>query len=596
MVRSHARFLRAMALSVAAVLTLAACGAGASTQPSAGGSGASSAPSAGPKTGGTIYILSNNVSIDQVDPQRSYTGEDLAFFSGTIYRSLTAYTFSSDDVKAAALVPDLATDLGKSSADAKTWTFTLRDGVTFQDGSPITCADVKYGASRTFATDVITGGPTYAIAYLAIPYQADGQTSQYPGPYKATAAQQALFDKSIDCSADGKTITFHLNQPVPDFAYTLTLGWSPVPKAADKGETYATTTVLPVSSGPYMVQSYSTGPGGKMVLVRNPKWSQASDSYRHPYPDMWEIDFGIDSKVIDQRMIASSGNDQTAVQRENMQPENLTTVFKDQKTANDPYLGRAFSSYDIYALYIWINTAKVTNLKIRQAMAVALNRDALRKNGGGVFHGDFADGVVKPNIGPDYAKTGWATDMFGAAIPDTGNPDLAKQLIAQSGVPAPSLTYDYSSSAGAVADRSAGIVKASLELAGFKITLNPISKGYYSVVFGKGAHDFGTGGWGADWPNAKTVVADLFTVKGGWDLSRVDDAAFNAKVDAAVANTDRTAQEAQWQALNKEAMQNAWAIPTFFELQQRMVGTKIGNAYSWGPYGSWAYGDMYVKP
>ncbi len=591
MVRSNAWVLRASAVGLAVAMLLAACsGTTTSTQPS--GSAGPSGPT--PKTGGTIYILSRNTEIDQVDPQRAYTGEDLAFFSATIYRSLTAYTYSPDDTKASVLVPDLATDLGKSSADAKTWTYTLRDGVTFQDGSPITCADIKYGASRTFATDVISGGPTYAIAYLAIPYQADGQTSQYPGPYKATPAQQALFDKAIDCSADGKTITFHLNQPVPDFGYTLTLGWVPVPKKADTGETYGTPKVPAVSSGPYQIDSYTTGNGGKLVLVRNPNWTQASDSYRHPYPDKWEMDFGIDAKVIDQRMIASSGQDQTAVQRENISPENLATIFTDAKTAATQFKGRAVSSYDIYALYIAINVKKVPNLKIRQALAVALNRDALRKNAGGVFTGDFADGVIKPNIGPDYAPTGMWTDMFGQKIPDTGDPDLAKKLIADSGVAAPSLTYDYR--AGATADKAAAIVKQSLELAGFKITVNPISAHFYSVVFSDSAHDLiGSAGWGADWPNAKTVVADLFTIKGGWDLSRADDPAFNAAVDKASGETDRTAQEKQWQDLNKQAMQNAWAIPTFFELQQRLTGTKVGNVYTWGPYGSWAYGDMFVS-
>ena len=96
-------------------------------------------------------------------------------------------------------------------------------------------------------------------------------------------------------------------------------------------------------------------------------------------------------------------------------PEYVNTGKPTQSEATD----------DIYALYLWINVKKVPNLKIRQAMAVALNRDALRKNAGGVWVGDFADGVIKPNIGPDYAATGMWTDMFGKAIPDTGDPDLA---------------------------------------------------------------------------------------------------------------------------------------------------------------------------
>ncbi len=246
MVRSDTQWLRAVTLGVVAALALGACGGSTATSsapPAPASAGASGQPSTapastapeGPTAGGTLILLTSSLQFDQVDPQRAYTGEDLAFFSATIYRSLEAYTYSPDNSTASKLTPDLATDLGTPSDGAKTWTFTLRDGVTFQDGSPITCADVAYGISRTFATDVINQGPTYAIQFLDIPMDAKGN-SQYPGPYKATAAQQALFDKAVTCSADGKTITFHLSKPVADFNYTTTLGFSPVPKAADTGE------------------------------------------------------------------------------------------------------------------------------------------------------------------------------------------------------------------------------------------------------------------------------------------------------------------------------------------------------------------------
>ncbi len=630
MVGSDTRRLRALTLGVVASLALGACGGTtasatppastppASTPPASTGPAStapasmapgtseqpstapvSASPTAGGTAGGTIFLLTHAEQWDQVDPQRAYTGEDLAFFSSTIYRSLEAYTYSPDNPTASKLTPDLATDLGTPTDGAKTWAFTLRDGVTFQDGSPITCTDIAYGVSRTFATDVINQGPTYAIAYLAIPKDADG-TSSYKGPYKKTG--QALFDKAVTCSADGKTVTFHLSQPVADFNYTVTLGFSPVPKAADTGESYGVAKP-PMASGPYMVESYTTGNGGKMVLVRNPKWNQASDAYRHAYPDKWEVDFGIDTQVIDQRLIQSAGDDQFALQYGGMQPENLATVFKDPKTPQDAYTGRAVSTFDIYARYYWINVQKVKNQKIREAMAVALDRSAIRKNVGGDFYGDYADGSIKPNIGADYAPTNFWTTMFGQAIPDNGDPAFAKKLIAESGVPAPTLTFNYADTP--VGGRSAAIVQSSLQLAGFTIKLAPLPAGsYYSTVFDpKKAGDFGTGGWGADWPNASTVIPPLFTQEGGWDLSQVDDPAFNALVKAAQSETDRAKQSTDWQALNTQAAQNVWTIPTFFGLTQEMMGSKLatvagpdGGFYLWGPYGSIPYGDLYVKP
>ncbi len=604
MVRLNVRVLRAFAVSLAAVLVLAACGPG--TSP--GGSGAESpggsagaSADAGGVEGGTIYVLEPGDAFTDLDPNRAYTGEDLAFFGATIYRSLVGYTVSPDDVTAAELVPDLATDTGTPNEDATSWEFTLREGITFQDGAPITCEDLKYGVSRAFANDIISGGPTYQVQYLDIPAnpitdEADPKSvflSAYYGPYDGTG--QELFDAAVVC--DGSTITFNLSAPHADFNYTTTLGFSPVPEAADTGETYGTSAVLPVSSGPYKIDSYTTGEGGKMLLSRNENWDAASDEYRTPYPDNWEVHFGLDGAATDQRLIQSAGNDTTAIGL-GLQTQNLAVVFVDPQTPQPQFEGRAYSGYDIYSLYYWIDVNKVSNVNHRQAMAVALDRDALRKNEGGDFLGDFADGVIKPNIGPDYAESGMWTDMFGQVIPDTGDPELAKSLIADSGEAMPTIKFNFADTP--TGQKRAAIVIASLGLAGITVTPAPIERSaYYNVVFNpETSGDFGTGGWGADWPNASTVIAPLFTQRGGWDLSQVDDAAFNTKVDEAIAETDRAAQSALWQALNKEAMEKVWVIPTFFELQQRLAGTKINPdaVYLWGPYGSWPYGAMSVVP
>jgi peptide/nickel transport system substrate-binding protein len=593
MVRSSAWAFRALAFSVVTML-IAACGGGNPSQAPAGtGTPGSTTPAAttptGPTAGGTVYVLTQAEQWDQVDPQRVYTGEDLAFFGGLTMRSLISYVYSADPKEGTSITPDMATDLGTASDGGKTWAFTLRDGVTWQDGTDVTCEDIKYGVSRTFATDVINQGPTYAVAYLNIPTDADGSSS-YKGPYKGTG--QDLYDKAVTC--DGKTITVHLAKPVADFNYTVTLGFSPVRKADDTGETYGTVAPWVQATGPYQVESYTTGNGGKMTLVRNPNWKADSDPIRKAYPDKWEVDFGIDPKIIDQRLMTPSGVDETAVGYGGVQPENLATIFSDSKTANPDYAGRAFSDYDPYARYYWINVQKVKNVKIRQAMAVALDRDAIRLNIGGAFAGDFADGFVKPNIGADYAPTGFFDSFFGKSIPGSGDPDLAKQLIADSGVAAPTLVFNFADTP--TNGKTAAIVISSFAKAGITVTPAPLEPGkYYSIVFDPAkAGDFGTGGWGADWPNASTVLPPLFTQKGGWDLSQVDDKQFNTDVDTALTTLDRTAQEGLWQALNKRATENVFAIPTFFGVAQDLAGNKVGGLYRWPAYGSWPYGQLYI--
>src|SRR5712671_1333165 len=179
----HTRTRRILAAAVALGTAVSACTPGPTPSPTATPPATATAqpspapsPSAAARAGGTIYVLSSNQQLDQIDPQRIYAGEELAFFGATIYRSLESYAYSPDPVAGTTLTPDLATDLGTPTDGARTWTFTLRDGVSFQDGSPITCKDVAYGVSRTFATDVINQGPTYAILDLAIPTMSVGSS------------------------------------------------------------------------------------------------------------------------------------------------------------------------------------------------------------------------------------------------------------------------------------------------------------------------------------------------------------------------------------------------------------------------------------
>ncbi len=580
--------LRLAALATTGALVLAACGGGGSSSSSASGSGSAAAGGSGTGTaGGTINVLTLDEQISHLDPQRVYTGVEIAFLTGYLTRTLVQYKFAPG-AAGLELQPDMATDLGTSSNGAKTWAFTLKDGVTFQDGTPVTCADVKYGVSRTFATDIITDGPTYAISLLDIPKAADG-TSTYKGPFSTDAANDtASFDKAVTCSADGKTITFNLVRAAGDFPYTMTLpAFSPVPKAKDTGEKYDDGFV---ATGPYKIQEYTKGQ--KMVLVRNENWKKDSDSYHPAYPDKVVLSFAIDAAAIDQRLIADAGDDQTAAQMRGLQPENLATVF----SGGDPrFKDRSVDALDPYARYMVINTKLVPNLKQREAIAVAVNRAEILAARGGDFAGILADGVVKPNLALDYAPSGMWETMFGQKVPDTGDPELAKKLIAESGEPMKELTYQYMNTP--VDEKMAVSYQSALAKAGITVKLEPIEAGqYYAIVQDpKKAKELIRSGWAPDWPNASSVLPELFSTKGGFNMGLVNDPTFEKKTADALGMTDRTAQGKVWQELNKYAMSQAWVVPTVFGKTQYLWGSKVGNGYMWDPYGSMAFGDLYVK-
>jgi peptide/nickel transport system substrate-binding protein len=572
--------LRSAALVGVAALALTACGGGSSGGTTSGGGT--------PTKGGTLTMLSPLEKLQHLDPELIYTGEDASFAQSWWQRQLVVYKVSNDPTQAAELQGDLATDTGTPNADGTQWVFNLRDGATWDDGTPLTCDDIAYGISRQFAVDVTGGGPKYMVDFLDIPTNADG-TSKYEGPYSGKG--QDLFDKAVVCG-DG-TITFNLNAPSPDFPYALIWGTGPVPKARDNGKKYD---LAPATSGPYKIESNT--PNQELVLVRNENWDPASDPYRPAYPDQIVIKYGLSSTEIDQRLIEDAGDDKNAIAYGSLDPSVLATVF------NDPAMeARRLNEPDPYSLYLGINTKLVPNLKIRQAMMVALDRAQIKTNSGGDFAGDLADGTVKPNIGQDYAPTGLWDTLLGQPVPDSGDPEYAKQLIAESGETPPVIRYQYRESSPA-SKLNAGVVKTSLEKAGFKVELESLPLGdYYTIIFDEQkAHELMSLGWGADWPNAGTVLGPLFRGGGSWNLSRTDDPTYNEKFDAAQQNLNRDEQATQWQELNAYSMQQAWAIPTLFENDQRLVGSNVWSAsapegkqiYLWGAAGSFPYVDMYL--
>ncbi len=89
---------------------------------------------------------------EHLDPQRTYVGRDISNLSRLVYRSLVTFPAgATDPTEGSTPVPDLATDTGQSNEDATEWQFTVKDGPVWQDGKPVTCEDLKYGASRNFA-------------------------------------------------------------------------------------------------------------------------------------------------------------------------------------------------------------------------------------------------------------------------------------------------------------------------------------------------------------------------------------------------------------------------------------------------------------
>ncbi|MEO0010981.1 MAG: hypothetical protein RIQ39_570 [Actinomycetota bacterium] len=547
-----------------------------------------------PVTGGTLYFITHADQFDHIDPARVYTGRDIAFLNSYLYRNLVSYKPVPGSA-GSSLVADLATNTGVPSNAAKTWKFTLRSGITWEDGSAVTCEDVRYGVSRPFAADVITDGPQYLVQALDIPKAADG-SSAYKGPYKKTG--QALFDKAVTCK--GNTITFNLNRSFADFNYALTYpAGAPVKKSKDTGDKYD---LRPFANGPYKIASYKIG--DQMELVRNTKWKKSSDAVRTPYPDNIVVRFGLAEDVRDSIMLEDQIPNTASLDA--LQPANTRAFFADAKKKT-----QRFNVYDPYVRYAAMNVSKghMDCLDVRKAVFFAIDTQALIDlSGGSVFYGDPGDNPVKPVLGLDYKKT--TGNIHDANWKITGNADYSKSLLAKAKTSCPDayaratdadkgITWDIAQSA--TNQKAAVLITDALKAAGINIKFNYIPSGqYYSTVMNpEKQNDISTAGWGADWANASTVIPELFASFGGFNISQNtgDPAykAFEAKVNLAMKTTDRKKQSQMWKELNAEAMKNFWVLPTLFGKAQEVWGSQLANVFFWVPQGNPAYGKIWIN-
>ena len=168
------------------------------------------------------------------------------------------------------LVPDLAEDLGEPSDEGKTWTYKIRKGIKYEDGTEVKAADVKYGVLRTLDREAFPNGPEYFKQFLALP-------EGYAGPYKS---------KGVDTSSaietpDDYTVVFHLKTPFAGFDYLAMLPQTfPVPEAKDTGVNYRDHVI---STGPYKFDKVEQGK--QFTLVRNDQWDAKTDENRPALPD-----------------------------------------------------------------------------------------------------------------------------------------------------------------------------------------------------------------------------------------------------------------------------------------------------------------------
>ena len=551
---------RVMVVATAAALALglSACAGSQTpgTSPSGGSGGAGAAPAADAalkavvrptdKKGGTLrFGISSDW--DSVDTGDTYYGLSWDFLRNYA-RTLVSFK-AAPGQQGNQLVGDLATGLGKPSADNKTWTYTLRDGIKFEDGTPITSKDIKYGVARQLDKNTFPNGPTYFNDFLA----------DVPANYSVYKDKNLDNLKSIE-TPDDKTIVFKLNKPFAGFDYFAQLpATAPVPQAKDTGTKYKEHVI---ASGPYKFSVYQTGK--RIELVRNDAYDPKSDpdTGRKALPDKITVEIGVNAADLDNRLMA--GDLDIDLAGTGVQAAAQGKILADpQLKAKTDNVVSARTSYT----QINSDVAPFNNADCRKAVIFAYDKTGYQRAYGGNVGADIATGLLPPVV-PGYQEM----DLYNAKSKPQGDVESAKAALTKCGQPNGFETNISYRPERPKEKATAESLQQALAKVGIKLTLKAYPAGDYFKLYA-GKPDFAKANnlglmvmsWGADWPDGfgflqqivdSRVIRPAGNTNLGIKLPEVD-----KLMDQALSENDTTKREAIWGQIDKVVMENAQVIP-----------------------------------
>ncbi|MFD3440558.1 ABC transporter substrate-binding protein [Streptomyces sp. NPDC058685] len=584
---SKRRLAAGTAVVLAALLTTTACGGNKNDDKDGAGktpgfnAGIGKVANASTAKGGELKFVGTQ-DADSWDPQRGYYGF-MWDFARYYTRQLVSFK-PAPGAGSTELVPDLATAKAEISPDGKTYKYTLKDDVTWEDGTPVTSQDIKYGIERTWAQDVISGGPVYLMQVL-------DPKSEYKGPYKDKSADK-LGLKAIE-TPDAKTIIFKLPKPNGDFEQMLAMpAASPVKKEKDTAAKYG---LKPFSNGPYKIDSYA--PNKSMKLSRNANWKASSDTIRKALPDSISVTFMTNADDMDKRLL--KGDFDIDINATGIGQAARTTAIREHK-GNLDNGQTGFIRYAVFPQTV----APFDNIECRKAVIYAADKKSLQTARGG----PQAGGDIAPNMLPAGIKGADPSyDPYEVLKNDSKpNVEKAKAALKACGKPNGFKTTIAVRNNKPVEVATAVSLQNALKQVGIDAQVDQFDGAQTSGIIGspKVVKDKGYGiiimGWGADFPSgqgfSQPLVDGRFILQSGNNnFSELNDPAINKLFDQAIAETDPDKAGEIYKQMNQKVSEAAVYLPFVYDKTITWRSTRLTNAYTADAYnGRYDYASLGV--
>jgi peptide/nickel transport system substrate-binding protein len=323
-------------------------------------------------------------------------------------------------------IGELASDI-KRSDDGLTYTFTLRDGVKFHNGQVLSSTDVKYTLDLVFSSSFAKSASFY----------------------KGTGAERVSYIKSVE-APDGHTVVVTLIEPWVGLLSNL------VPISIIPKDSYESQKTHPLGSGPFKFVSYDNAQQVCDVEAFADYWEGA--------PKLPSIRVRVISDMNAMQAELQAGRVDIAPMPTSLSPDAI------KRLEGDPNLQvKVFNGSNVNLLTINTASTPLDNVKVRQAIAYAIDRDSLIKN---LLLGL---GKIAHSIIPEES---WA---YSPGQTYSYNPARAKQLLDEAGFrdpdgDGPRMRFDkpivYKLSGSSIAGRQyAGVIQNSLKEVGIPVEI-----------------------------------------------------------------------------------------------------------------------------
>ena len=554
---SRRNFLKVAGVSAAA-LGLAACGGSKSGSTATSGSTAGSTAGGVNTAGFTVQYGSNP---ETLDPALN-SAIDASNTIITIFEPLLLINENNEVIGGQA-------ESWEASEDGLTWTFTMRDGLKWSDGTDLTAKDFEYSFKRMANPD--TAAP-YAETCLGM---IDGFDAAQAGDPDAL---------NVKASDDGKTLTIVLSYPCSYFDKMAAFAaMSPVQQATVEanGDSWCTSADTFVSNGPYMITDWT--PSERIVLSKNPNYVGGWDS----------------SKIVSDTITLLLLEDSSASFAAYNSGE--AVLIKDVPTDEIPSLTKAEDGGDFYVdtilgtYYVSLNLQRdaFKDAKVRKALSLAIDRDYVANT---IMQGTYttADSIVGPGI---VDESGYFHDNGNAPYISAdyeANLAEAKKLLEEAGYPNGEgyPTIEYSTNDAGYHVPLAEYLQQAWGDLGITLTINKMEWSSFTPARRAGEFDVARNGWVMDY-NDPSNMLDLFCTSNGNNDGKYANPDFDAAIDASRV-ADSAEHFAQLHKAEDILMEDMGCLPIAYYNDYWLQSPTLKGTWH-SPYGYWYLQYGYIE-